>query len=148
MSAAVCGLQVCALLTLARHNYHDGGAGPWFLVPRCEDTSLFWRSCPATAAPPSPRVLYTGANTQVLPFLFLAHSVRHNFLQRTEKEGPLRWCFYQPPYLLIKVYLKILVLAPDSLYYQLVLKMSTLSASLITFLVIMGYKTSQILVHG
>ena len=88
MSAAVCGLQVCALLTLARHNYRDGGAGPWFLVPRCGDTSLFWRSCPATAAPPSPRVLYTGANTQVLPFLFLAHSVRHNFLQRTEKEGP------------------------------------------------------------
>ena len=50
--------------------------------------------------------------------------------------------------LLLKVYLKILVLAPDSLFYQLVLKMSTLSASLITFLVIMGYKTSQILVHG
>ena len=86
--STVCGIQVCALLTLARHNYRDGGAGPWFLVPRCEDTSLFWRSCPATAAPPSPRVLYTGANTQVLPFLFLAHSVRHNFLQRTEKEGP------------------------------------------------------------
>ena len=64
-----------------------------------------------------------------------------------------RGCFYQPPSRGISVdflfyYAVILVLAPDSLYYQLVLKMSTLSASLITFLVIMGYKTSQILVHG
>ena len=87
MSAAVCGLQVCALLTLARHNYRGGGPGPWFLVPRCEDTSLFWRSCPATAAPPSPRVLYTGAATQVLPFLYFRGALRPPQLSSENREG-------------------------------------------------------------